>query len=266
MRKADFHVHTTFCDGADSPRQTVLAAIEKGLEAIGFSAHSYTFFDESYCMQKADIPAYRAEIAALKEEFSDKIRIFCGIEQDLYSAESTAAYDYAIGSVHYVKKDGLFYPVDNDAATFERVCREAFAGDYYAFAETYFAAVATVAERVRPDIIGHFDLISKFNGDGQYFDETHPRYVSAWQAALDALLPAGIPFEVNTGAMSRGYKAVPYPSEAQLRYIGDHGGHVLLSGDAHAGNGLCFRFAECVELLRGMNLPVLDAADFLRKG
>lgn len=264
MMRADFHVHTTFCDGKDSPRRTVQAAIEMGLEAVGFSAHSYTDFDESYCIKKADIPAYRAEIAALQAEFSDKIRVFCGVEQDLYSAESTEGYDYVIGSVHYVEKDGRFYPVDNDAATFERVCCEAFGGDYYAFAETYFAAAAKLCERVRPDLIGHFDLISKFNENGKYFDENHPRYIAAWQAALDALLPAGIPFEVNTGAVFRGYRTVPYPSELQLRYIAAHGGCVLLSGDAHSADGLCFRFAEWEKRLCEMHVPVLDATDFCR--
>lgn len=263
---ADFHVHTTYCDGADSPRKMVLAAIDRGLSAIGFSAHSYTYFDETYCIKQAEIPNYKEEIAALRAEFADTIRILCGVEQDVYSAESTAGYDYSIGSVHYVQKDGVFYPVDHSAGCFEAACREAFGGDYYAFAESYFAAAATVADRVKPDIIGHFDLISKFNRGGRYFDETHPRYVKAWKAALDALLPAGIPFEVNTGAITRGYRDVPYPSREQLLYIRDHGGRVLLSGDAHSTAGLCFLFAEWEGLLREMKIPVLDASDFCRKG
>lgn len=264
MIKADFHVHTTYCDGKDTPRKTIEAAMEKGLEAIGFSAHSYTFFDESYCIKKADIPAYRAEIESLKEEFADKIRIYCGVEQDLYSAESTEGYEYVIGSVHYVKKDDVYYSIDHSSECFETACHKAFGGDYYAFAESYFTAVAQLAERVRPSFIGHFDLISKFNENGKYFDENHPRYTAAWMAALDALLPFGIPFEVNTGAISRGYKTLPYPSEDQLRYIAQRGGRVLLSGDAHAGDGLCFSFENCEALLQRSGVSVLSTADFIR--
>ncbi|MBE7024797.1 MAG: histidinol-phosphatase HisJ family protein [Ruminococcaceae bacterium] len=254
MRKADFHVHTTYCDGASSPRGMVEAAVDKGLCAIGFSVHAYTYFDETYCIKKDRIPAYQKEIGALKKEYAGKIRIFCGVEQDVYSAEGTADFDYSIGSVHYVKKGGRFYPVDNDAATFEQVCRDAFGGDYYAFAESYFAAVGTVAAVVRPDIIGHFDLISKFNENGRYFDPLHPRYIAAWQAALEALLPAGIPFEVNTGAMYRGLRTAPYPAQDQLRYIASGGGRVILSGDAHEENGLCHAFDAVRELQTGVTL------------
>ena len=40
-----------------------------------------------------------------------------------------------------------------------------------------------VAEK-HPDILGHFDLIKKINGEGKFFDEASPRYQ---QAALHAL-------------------------------------------------------------------------------
>ena len=36
----------------------------RGLNTIGISDHSYTFFDTSYCMQKADIPRYTAARAS----------------------------------------------------------------------------------------------------------------------------------------------------------------------------------------------------------
>ena len=31
----DFHMHTTFCDGKNSPEDMVLGAIEKGLKRVG---------------------------------------------------------------------------------------------------------------------------------------------------------------------------------------------------------------------------------------
>jgi len=120
MRYADFHVHTRFCDGANTVREMVESAIEKGLSAIGFSAHSYTFFDESYCMKKEQTEQYKAEVLACKEEYRDKIRVLLGIEQDLYSDMPTDGYDYVIGSVHYLKKDGAYYSVDSSAEGFQK--------------------------------------------------------------------------------------------------------------------------------------------------
>ena len=62
----DYHVHTTFSDGENTPEEMVLAAIKKGLKEIGISDHSYTCFDESYCMQREKIVEYKREIAELK--------------------------------------------------------------------------------------------------------------------------------------------------------------------------------------------------------
>ena len=50
MIRTDLHVHTTYCDGKNTPEEVVLSAIEKGVERLGFSGHAYTSFDESYCM------------------------------------------------------------------------------------------------------------------------------------------------------------------------------------------------------------------------
>ena len=49
----------------------------------------------------------------------------------------------------------------------------------------YYEGLATrILAEARVDIVGHFDLITKFNEDGRLFDENDPRYQSA---ALDAL-------------------------------------------------------------------------------
>ena len=238
----DYHVHTTFSDGKNTPEETVLAAIEKGLGAIGFSDHSYTFFDEIYCIKRDKIAEYKREIARLKEKYKDKIQILCGIEQDFYSAESAAGYDYAIGSVHYVKKGDNYLEIDESAEIFYKIASDYFGGDYYAIAEEYFETISRFAERKEINIIGHFDLITKFNEQRKFFDENNPRYVSAWQKAADELVSAGKIFEINTGAMARGYKSAPYPADKIREYIKAKGGKFILSSDSHSAENLRFGF------------------------
>lgn len=240
----DYHVHTTFSDGNNTPEEMVKAAIEKGLTELGFSDHSYTCFDESCCIKKDRIREYKSEIARLKAKYSDKIKILCGLEQDFYSAESTLGYDYAIGSVHYVKSGEQFFPVDESAETFEKAVKDGFSGDVYAFIKEYFNTVAKFAEREDITIIGHFDLISKFNEKHKFFDENDTRYISAWQSAADKLLAVDKVFEINTGAIARGYKTTPYPSEEIREYIKVKGGKFVLSSDSHDKDALCFRFNE----------------------
>lgn len=239
----DLHTHTQYSDGAATTEQMVQSAIAKGLAEIGISDHSYTHFDESYCMRKDAVAPYVAEIAALKQKYAGKIVVRCGIEQDLYSLESTAPYEYAIGSVHYLRVAGEYYPIDKDKASFVELCRVGFGGDYYALAEAYFAQVALFAHRSDIAIIGHLDLIAKFN-DGDLFDERHPRYLAAAKGCVDALVGANKVFEINTGAMSRGYRKEPYPAGALLAYIRQKGGKLVLSSDAHAVDTIAYGFED----------------------
>ncbi len=242
MIRRDYHVHTSFCDGHDSPADVAKAAYAQGMTSLGFVAHSDTFFDRSYCLKEQDYASYLAEIAALKAEYDGKMEILCGIEQDYYSLAPTSPFDFVIGSVHYLKCGEAFIPIDESAQMLQDAINRCFGGDVYAMAETYFATVADVVRRTNCTIIGHFDLITKFEEVCPLFDQAHPRYVAAYQSAIDALIPFGVPFEINTGAISRSLRTTPYPSADILAYLKKKGGRVLLSSDSHKKETLCFQF------------------------
>ena len=263
MIYGDFHVHTTFCDGKNTAEELVQTALQKGLSFLGFSGHSHTVIDESYCVR--DTVAYKKEIARLKEAYAGQMDIYCGIEQVYQTQEGTEDYDYAIGSVHYFLKDGILRDVDHTAALLEKTVEELFHGDWYAMAEHYYADVADLPNRHKIDIVGHFDLITKFNAENRFFDEEHPRYLAAAFDALDSLLKRDLPFEVNTGVMFRGYRQMPYPAMPLLKRIKEKGGYVLLSGDVHRAQGLCYGFETWYPGLRDMGLNILSFPEIVRK-
>lgn len=244
MTNKDLHTHTTYCDGGNSPEEMVNAAIEKGLKTIGICAHSYTFFDTSYCIKKEAVPRFLAELRYLRAAYSDRIHVLCGIEQDYYSEESTDDFDYVIGSVHYLKCGGDYVPVDETVEILKGAAEKHFGGDIYALCEEYYRTVADVVNKTGCDIIGHFDLITKFQEKEPLFDTDHPRYVAAWKKAADELLKAGVPFEINTGAITRGYRTSPYPSGEIVAYIREHGGKLVLSSDAHSADAIAYGFDE----------------------
>lgn len=244
MITKDLHMHTCYCDGAAAPEEMVKSAIDKGLTTVGISGHSYTFFDESYCMQKAAVPRYLAECRYLRAKYFDRIHVLCGVEQDYYSDYPTDEFDYVIGSVHYVKVDDAYIPVDESVEILKDAVYNYFGGDIYALCELYFATVADVVNKTDCDIIGHFDLISKFIEREPLFDTHHPRYVAAWQKAVDQLVQYDVPFEINTGAISRGYRTSPYPNEEMIAYIKAHGGRFVLSSDAHSTDAIAYRFED----------------------
>ena len=258
----DFHVHTTFCDGQASPEEMVRAALVRGMDAVGFSGHGRTAFDESWCMSEAGTAAYRAEIARLKKAYAGRIAVFCGVEQDMCSDAPTAGYDYVIGSVHYLRAGGEYLPVDESAALQRDAAARHFGGDIYAFAAAYYRQLASVQAATGCGVIGHFDIVAKFNEGGALFDEDHPRYVAAWRSAADALLRSGALFEINTGGIARGWRSVPYPAPPILEYLIARGARFLLSGDAHRPDGLRFGFDAWGAWARARGAEIVESPDF----
>lgn len=240
MIPSNYHTHTTFCDGKNTPEEIVQEAIRLGCPELGFSGHSYTFFDDRYCL--TDTPAYIATIRALQEKYRDQIKILLGIEQDYYSDTPTDEFDYVIGSVHYIKKDGYYLAVDENREIQQENVRKFYGGDYYGFIEDYFATVADVYRKTRCQIVGHFDLVKKFNASKDLFDPQHPSYQAAAQKAMDALLTAPVTLEVNTGGISRGHIREPYPAKDLLSRWLEAGKPVLFSSDCHRAEHLLFGY------------------------
>ncbi len=235
----DLHMHTVWSDGKNTPEEMIEEAIRRGLDTVGISDHS----SGDPCGMTLEASAgYRAEIGRLKEKYAGKIRVLCGLERD-FLTDDFAEYDYTIGSVHWLPMaDGHRVSIDWTPEKQREGADRYFGGDIYALAEEYYRTVARVVEVTKCDIIGHFDLVAKFNENNAMFDPAHPRYRRAWQQAADILLKTGKPFEINTGAMSRGYRTEPYPSAEIRQYIREHGGRMILSSDAHEKGNIAFGF------------------------
>ncbi len=246
MIRGNLHTHTVYCDGADTPEEIVLYAISKGCSSVGFSGHSYTDIpDENpFCMTKENTVLYKNEILRLKEKYKSQIEILLGVEQDYFSDESTEDYEYVIGSVHYVLKNGVYISVDDSKEAQINAVNTYYNGDFYAFAEDYYALVGKIFEKTKCDIIGHFDLITKFNDNSCLFDTSNPRYVKAADEALKKLLDKNVKFEVNYGAVARGYRSIPYPEERILAKIKDAEKEIIYTSDCHKKEQLLFGIDE----------------------
>lgn len=249
MILSDFHVHSTFCDGKSTLEETIEKAIGMGLHKIGFSGHAYTFFDEQYSMKKQGTAEYFEKIQQLKEKYKDKIQILCGIELDLFSSGPDLDFDYRIGSVHYLKCGDEFVTVDSKAEILKEAARKHFGGDMLSLVEEYYKNVAEYKDK-NVDIIGHLDLVTKTNKNGCLFDTNCARYKTAVLNTVDALLPKNVPFEINTGAISRGYTEAPYPAEFILKYIKEKGGSVIFNSDAHHCDNLCFELDKWYKIFK----------------
>ena len=250
MLKSSTHNHTTFCDGQNTPEEMAKAAYALGFTDFGFSGHTYVDFAD-YGVK--DELAYVRALTALREEYQGRMRIAIGLEHDYYyPVKQRNALDYIIGSVHELQDEGTGrrYPVDGPLPLALECKERVFHGDGLAMARQFYALTAENAERYRPEIIGHFDLIVKNNEDGLLFDEESPAYRAAALESLHRCHATGGIFELNTGGIFRGYRKTPYPADFLLRELAAIGGRVTVNGDAHTTSAINFWFSEALELLK----------------
>ena len=255
---SDFHMHSTFSDGRNSQEEMVLSALEKGLTRMGFSEHGYAPYDGDCCLRPYHIAKYRRDTAKLREKYAGRIGIYCGIEQDIFSHSPTDKFDYVIGSVHYLRCGGKYMSVDHMPEKTELIINSAFGGDALAFAEEYFATVGTVAEKTGCDIVGHFDLLTKFNEKQPLIDTSSGRYIAAWHRAVDRIMQRCTVFEINTGAISRGWRTSPYPALDICRYIQSNHGTFILSSDSHSAENIAFEFDRYEKLFRDEGIEISE--------
>ena len=246
----NLHIHTTYADGKDSPEEIIIEAIEKGFDSIGFSEHTYMeFSDYPYQMTIEDMDKYQAEIHRLKEKYKNQIEIFCGLEYELFSETPVKGFDYLIGSVHYLDFNGKKSGFDRGVEEVRSFINENFDGDALKFAEKYFETILLLPQKHSFDILGHFDLLTKTNEQRPFLDVASKKYLNYGYEAIHNLKGKIPLFEVNTGAIARGYRATPYPQTEFLREFKNCGFGAIITSDCHNKNFIDCHYNRARELL-----------------
>lgn len=247
MQKHNFHTHSLFSDGHNTPEEMITSAIALGFESLGLSDHSYGAGMEDYCMKKSAEPLCIKEIERLKREYAGRLRVFGGIELDADSPLPEFDYDYVITSVHESVRDGVVIHLDSSPAEQTEIINTRFGGDKAKFARAYYKKVAESVKKRRTDIIGHFDLITKYS----LIDEDESQYIDAALECVAECVKHCRLFELNTGAIARGLRKTPYPAPFILREIKKCGGWMILTSDCHYREKLTVWFDEAEQYLRG---------------
>ncbi len=242
MLRANYHTHTILCDGTNTAEEMVQQALKLGFTHLGFSGH----MDPDIHM---DFPEYVRTIRSLQEKYRNQIDIILGVELDnAYDPSLVKEAEYRIGSTHFLDVDSeIPMSVDNYPEMMEEACRQFYGGDYYKLTKAYYDFEAQVYDRLHCDVIGHFDLVTRFNDDCHWFDETDPRYYMPALEAMEYLVSQGVPFEINTGAVNRGRKKECYPNNFLLKALHDFGGEIVISSDAHQRELLDGAFDVAIE-------------------
>ncbi len=248
MIKSNYHTHSTFCDGQDSVESIVEYAIKKGFKYLGFSSHSYIEGDDSWTLKKSSLPEYISEVLRVKEKYKSQICVFLGIEQDTCSNRYNYNFDYIIGSMHSVEKNGKFYSIDQDVESFKNLLENIYLNDFDSLCKDYFEQLQELYVKTNADVVGHFDLISKYF---EVLNLSLPKnYLKYAENAIVNIIKDVKIFEINTGGMARGYKTTPYPSKEILSLVLKHGGRVIINSDCHSKENLDFGIENAVKLAK----------------
>lgn len=246
----NLHTHSTYCDGADTPEEMILAAIEKNFDSLGFSGHSFMHYAPNNGMSLVGTEEYKKEINYLKEKYKQQIRIFCGLELDLYSDVNIDGFDYIIGSTHYFHMNGEYIGFDRSAEVVKSVIDEYFAGDGMKYAKAYYEEIMKLTELERVDVVGHFDLITKHSEKEHFFDEESPEYKKYVREAIAIISEKTKLFEINSGAIARGYRTTPYLTPYILKELKTRGCGIVVSSDCHDKRFLDCYFNQSLKLLK----------------
>ena len=246
---SNLHTHTTYCDGKNTVEENILYAIEKNFISLGFSGHSYLPFDSS-SMSRENTIKYFEDIKKFKEIYKDKIQIYSGIEADYYSnINRDMNIDYRIGSVHFIKDDeNNYFSIDASKQNFENTLKHF--GNIKEVVLRYYNNVVDMINNQKPDIIGHLDLIRKYNFNKEYFTEEEDWYIKKINEVLEVIKNSNSIVEINTRKMNKDNLNTHYPNTDTIKKLLKLNIPITINTDAHSANGLDYFYYEMVEKLK----------------
>jgi histidinol-phosphatase (PHP family) len=248
-----------FCRHAKGDLRAVIErAIEVGFTHYGLSEHCPRwrehdlFPDEKPFGTQALVDAFAAytkHAFALRDEFADRIQLLVGFETErlppgdwaerMRGVRASAPFEYMVGSVHDV--DGVF--VDYKAELNETLAEQL--GGMEVLQARYFDAVAELVATLKPEVVGHIDLVRKFDGDGARFTKAVQPHI---ERALEAVKAHGGVLDVNCGAYRRGLSPV-YPLPEILARACEMGIGVTLGDDGHGAHDVGVGLDACMRAI-----------------
>jgi histidinol-phosphatase (PHP family) len=252
----DYHIHSKLCGhGVGELEEYVRYAIQSGLPEMGFSEHIYMYWlrpeerDPELAMLQDSFEPYVREVQRLQGAFPE-INLRLGLEADyivgheaeLRAVLETHAWDYVIGSVHFVDNWGI------DDARYVAGYDRWDIDELYAY---YFDHVCRAAETGYFQVMGHMDLVKKFG-----HRPTRP-LTELYRSSAKRLKAADVCIEVNTSGLRKPVGEI-YPHPDVLKACFDAGVPVTLGSDAHQPDYVGDAALKAAALLRDVGYTHIE--------
>jgi histidinol-phosphatase (PHP family) len=245
-----------FCDHADGTLRDMLdAAVRYGYHTFGVSEHAprleerFLYSEEiarGWTLEKIadDFERYQRALEPLVGEYADRLVILRGFECEVVpsnryreimrgyrerrESNGKQVFDYCVGSVHYVAEMQIDGRPEKLAAA-----AEAFDG-LERLAVRYYETVAEMVSALRPEVVGHFDLIKKNVSPAglSLADIDTEKVRGAAIAALETVRSVGSILDLNTAGWRKGL-GEPYPAPWLVKEADRMGIGFCFGDDSH---------------------------------
>ncbi len=259
-------MHSHYCDGEGELEEYVIKAIEKGMFAIGFSGHTPVPFDTDWAMKKENLSKYLEEINILKKKYDTDIQIYSGLEIDFIPNVIGANnyrdldLDIIVGSVHYAGKfeNGENCIIEYKEEIFIKGLELIFHNNIQELVKSYYRNIISMVNNDLPDIIGHLDVVKKFNSGNKYFDEKDRWHQKIVEEVIENIANTNCIVEINTRGYYKGTTKIFYPSRWIVERCFDHNIPITISSDAHNADDIDNGFNAAAELLLDVGYKYVD--------
>ncbi len=254
----DYHLHTTRCCHATGSLSDYLAEAEmKGLREVGFADHfplGLLGFEPraQVTMEPDELEQYIVDVEGLKSEtkapsvkLGVEVDYIPGTEEKLARLLEKYNFDYITGSIHFMGRWDFTHPVyaeDYNNCDLEFLYRK------------YFDLVKDLCKSGLFDIIGHLDVIKKFD----YRPDIDLDPLRRETARL--LKDTGVCFELNTAGRDAPVGDF-YPDQKFIQACFSEGVSVTLGSDAHAPEQVGRYLTEAVSALKAAGYTELAVFD-----
>jgi histidinol-phosphatase (PHP family) len=234
-----------FCNHArDSLQDVVEAYIRCGFAWVGITEHipplADRFLYPDEIAQGLDSRAlyrrfgrYMAAGRAVQKKYAPHIRVFIAFETETYSGSAAFvrqlrtdfAPDYIVGSVHHVADVGFDY----SPAFYADAVRAA--GGLDALYRRYFDTQHEMIADLRPEVVGHFDLIRIYDPDHAQRLRT-PEIRNRIERNLQLIRSLDLILDFNVRALQKG-GVEPYPTRWIVQAAVEMGIALVPGDDSH---------------------------------
>ena len=235
-----------FCRHAKGELERVVErAVEAGFTHYGLSEHCPRYRAVDLFPGEEDLTpddlvrlfeAYSAHARGLRDQFRGRLDLLVGFETErlppgdwvtrMRELRARFAPDYIVGSVHDVDGQVIDFNADGTRAAAEAL------GGVEILQKRYFDAVTDLVTQLSPEVVGHIDLIRKFDGPNPSFSPSVYRHI---EQALEAVRSVNAVLEVNCATHRRGLGPV-YPLPQILERALEMGIGVTLGDDSHGAH------------------------------